>query len=141
MNLGKLCFFSKNLFFHYFKWSSGGLGVSRRTARCYLQSFSRFGGTWGQKVHFPTFDGKLTFQCNRNGPQNPPFCPGSLQDTFIICSSLSHQHNFQKQNAKINNLENRKSGNLKIQKPRFTNRSPDLSVLRVPMPVRMPATF
>ena len=75
------------MFFQYFKWNSGGLGVSRRTAptiRCYLQSFSRFGGTWGQKVHFSTFFCKLTFQCSRNGPQNPPFCPGSLHDTFII---------------------------------------------------------
>ena len=28
--------------------------------------------------------GKLKFQCTRNGTQNPPFCPGSIQDTFII---------------------------------------------------------
>ena len=89
--------FHKNWFFHYFKWNSEGLGVSRRTAptvRCYFQSFSRFGGTWGQKVHFSTFYGKLTFQCSRNGTQNSPFCPGSLQDTFIIYSSISHQRIF-----------------------------------------------
>ena len=111
VNLENLVF-HKNCFFHYFKWNSGGLGVSRRTAptiRCYLQSFSRFGGTWGQKVHFSTFPGKLTFQCTRNGPQNPPFCPGSLQDTFIIYSSISHQHIFQKYLSKKNSrIENRK---------------------------------
>ena len=50
-----------------------------------LANFSRFGGTWGQKVHLSTFDGKLEFQCNRNGSRNPPFCPGSPQNTFIIC--------------------------------------------------------
>ncbi len=41
--------------------------------------------------------GKLKFQCIRNGPQNPPFCPGSIQDTFIICSSISH-HQISKTN-------------------------------------------
>ena len=115
VNLGFLGF-SQKLFFHYFKWSSGGLGVSRRTAptiRSYLQSFSRFGGTWYQKVHFSTFSGKLTFQCTRNGPQNPPFCPGSLQDAFIIYSSISHQHICPNIFCTKMNLENRKSGNLK----------------------------
>ena len=53
--------------------------------------FARFGLTWHRKVHFSTFSGKLTFQSSRNGFQNPPFCPGSLQDTFIIYSSISHQ--------------------------------------------------
>ena len=132
MNLEKLGF-SQKLFFHYFKWNSGGLGVSRRTAptiRCYLQSFSRFGGTWGQKVHFSTFSGKLTFQSSRNGLQNPPYCPGSLQDTFIIYSSISHQHNFRKYFPKKANLENRKSENLKFQKPRFTNKCPVLSPIQ-----------
>ena len=126
VNLEKLGF-SQKLVFPYFKWNSGGLGVSRRTAptiRCYLQIFSRFGGTWYQKVHFSTFDGQLTFQCSRNGPQNLPICPGPLQDTFIIYSSISHQHIFQKYFANNNNLENRKSENPKFQKPRFTNRSP-----------------
>ena len=52
----------------------------------------------------------MEFQCTRNGPQNSPFCSGSLQDTFIIYSSISHQHI---------------PRNLKIQKPRFTNRSPE----------------
>ena len=36
--------------------------------------------------------GKLTFQCNRNCPQNLTYCPGSIQDTFIIYSSINHQH-------------------------------------------------
>ena len=109
VNLKKLGF-SQKLFFHNFKWNSGGLGVSRRTAptvRCYLQSFSRFGGTWYQKVNFSTFDGKLTFQCTRNGLQNHQFCPGSLQDTFIIYSSISHQHIFRTYFAKTKSRESK----------------------------------
>ena len=54
--------------------------------RSYMQFFSRFGLTWLRKVNFSTFSGQLTFQSTRNGPQNLPFCPGSLQDTFIIFS-------------------------------------------------------
>ena len=57
--------------------------------------------TWHRQIHFSTFDGKLTFQCIRNGPQNTPFCPGSLQDTFIIYSLISHQHNYQKKQMDI----------------------------------------
>ena len=56
----------------------------------------------------------LEFQCTRNGSQNLPFCPGSLQDTFIIYSSISHQHIFPKifpgkiktENLKIWKFEN-----------------------------------
>jgi len=95
VNMGFWGFSQKLFCFHDLKWNSGGLGVSKRTAptvRCYLQSFIRFGGTWCQKVNFSTFSGKQTFQCSRNCPQNHPFCPGSLQDTFIIYSSISHQH-------------------------------------------------
>ena len=77
-----------------------GFQEDRTDHRSYLQSFSRFGGTWYQKVHFSTFSGKLTFQCTRNGTQNPPFCPGSHQDTFIIYSSISHQHIARKYFAK-----------------------------------------
>ena len=80
------------------------------TIRCYLQSFSRFGGTRCEKVHFSTFSGKLTFQCTRNGSRNPPFRPGSLQDTFIIYSSISHQYIFRKYFAKTKT----RIGNLKI---------------------------
>ena len=43
---------------------------------------------------------------------------GSLQDTFIIYSSISHQHMFRKDFAQNNNLENRKSENRKIPKSR-----------------------
>ena len=64
--------------------------------RSYMQIFSRFGLTWHRKVNFSTFSGKLTFQSTRNGLQNLPFCPGPLQDTFIIFSSISHQHVFRK---------------------------------------------
>ena len=70
-----------------------------------------FGGTWGQKVHLATCDGKLTFQSTRNGPQNISFCPGSLQDAFIIYSSISHQHIYRKYVA-TNNISIIK--NLKI---------------------------
>ena len=77
----------------------GGLEVSRVTApsiRSYMQIFSRFGLTWHRKVNFSTFSGKLRFQSTRNGSQNLPFCPGPLQDTFIIFSSISHQHIYRK---------------------------------------------
>ena len=99
VNLGFLGFSQKLVFFIILNGIQGVYGVSRRTAptvRSYMQIFSRFVGTWHRKVHFSTFFGKLTFQCTRNCPQNPPFCPGSLQDTFIIYSSISHQHNFRK---------------------------------------------
>jgi hypothetical protein len=38
--------------------------------------------------------GKFKFQCTRNGSQNPPFCPGSIQDTFITFSSIYHHQIF-----------------------------------------------
>ena len=120
--------FSKKLFFFgNLKLNWGCLGISGRCApavRCYLENFSRFGGIWGRKVQFSTFSGKLTFQCSRNGPQNPPFCPGSFQDTIIIYSSISHQHIFQKYFPRKRNLENRKSENLKFQKTQVTNKCP-----------------
>ena len=66
--------------------------------------------------------GNLTFQCTRNGLQNFPYCPGSIQDTFIIYSSISHQHisqiDFAK--AKLSRKNIRKSAN---PKTRFTKRS------------------
>ena len=74
---------------------SGGVQGDRTDRTKTTQHFfARFGLTWHRKVHFSTFSGKLTFQGSRNGPQNPPFCPGSLRDTFIIYSSISHQHIF-----------------------------------------------
>ena len=88
---------------------SGGVQGDRtdrtKTAQ---QILARFGLTWHRKVHFSTFSGKLTFQSIRNGSQNHPFCPGSLQDTFIIYSSISHQHIFQTYLAKrkISRIEN-----------------------------------
>ena len=72
----------------------------------FFRTLAGFGLTWGQKVHFSTFSGKLTFQCTRNGPQKPQFYPGSLQDAFIIFPSISHQHIFQKYVVKTKNLEN-----------------------------------
>ena len=50
--------------------------------------------------------GKFKFQCTRIDPQNHPHCPGSIQDTFIICSSISHHQIFLKYVAKKRNLEN-----------------------------------
>jgi len=79
--------FHKNRFSDNLGWNWGGLQVSRVTAqsiRSYMQNFSRFGLAWHRKVNFSTFSGKLTLQSTRNGPQNLPFCPGPLQDTFII---------------------------------------------------------
>ena len=90
-----------------------------------------------QKVRFSTFDGKLESKCIRNGIQNPPYCPGSLQDTFIIYSSISHQHIFPTYFPPKKHLENRKSENLKFQKPRFTNKCPvkgELPLSMVPKP-------
>ena len=69
---------------------SGGVqGDGTDHTKAQAQIFTPFGLTWHQKVHFSEI---LEFQCARNGPQNLPFCPGSLQDTFIIYSSISHQH-------------------------------------------------
>ena len=98
-----------------------------RTEHTKLDSriFTGSGLTWHQKVNFSTFDGKLELQCIRNGLQNLPYCPGFLQNTFIIYSSISHHQIFQNHFAKNKNLENHKSENMKIQKPRFTNRNPE----------------
>ena len=116
---------------------SGGVQGDRtdhtKTAQ---QKFARFGITWHRKVHFSIFSGKLTFQSTRNGSQNPPFCPGSLQDSFIIYSSISHQHIFRTYCWKRKN-ENRKSENLKFQKPRFTNKCAALST-HSPTPLPQP---
>ena len=57
-----------------------------------------------------------------------------LQDTFIIYSSISHQHNCRKYVPTKTNLENRTFGNLKFQKPRFTNRSPDQPPMAIYQP-------
>ena len=89
--------FHKNCFFDNSGWNWGGLEVSRMTApsiRSYMQIFSRFGLTWHRQVNFSTFSGKLTFQCSRNGFQNPAVCPGSLRDTFLIYFSVSYQNVF-----------------------------------------------
>ena len=107
--------FPKNCFFDNSGWNWGGLEVSRVTApsiRSYMQMFCRFGLTWHRKVNFSTFSGKLTCQSTRNVPQNLPFCPGSLQDTFIIYSSISHQHMFRNYFAK-QKIHNWKSEDIK----------------------------
>ena len=39
---------------------------------------------WDQKGNFSIFSGKLTFQFTRDVIQNLLFCPGYLQDTFIL---------------------------------------------------------
>ena len=59
------------------------------STRSYMHMFSRFGLTWHRKVHFSTISGKRTFQSTRNGTQNLPFCPGSLQDNFIMFLDIS----------------------------------------------------
>ena len=55
---------------------------------------------WHQKGNFSIFSGKLTFQFTRDVIQNLLFCPGYLQDTFILYPSISHHHIFQKHFAK-----------------------------------------
>ena len=87
---------------------SGGVQGDRtdrtKTAQ---QIVTRFGLTWHREINFSTFSGKLTFQCTRNGPQNLPFCPGSLQDTFIIYSSILHQQIVQKKCKKEKTRESK----------------------------------
>ena len=99
-------------------------GERTEHAQLFFRTLAGFDVRWHQKVNFSTFYGKLTFQCTRNGLQNHPFCPRSLQDTFIIYSSISRQHISRTYFTSNKNLENRNYGNLKIQKTRFTNRSP-----------------
>ena len=105
--------------------SRGVRGERTDHTKKFRRTLAGFGLTGRQKVHFSTFDGNLESQCTRNGPGNPPFCPGSLQNTFIISSSISHHQIFENDFAKIQNLENRKSESLEIQKPRFTDKCPD----------------
>ena len=88
---------------------SGGVRGERTDhTKTFRRTLAGLGLTW--QVHFSTFDGQLELQCTRNGPQNPPYCPGSLQDTFVIYSSISRQHVFRtyfakRKNSKIENLE------------------------------------
>ena len=77
--------------------------------KIFRRTLAGFGFSWHQKVHFSTFSGKLTSRCTRNGFQNPSFCPRSLQNTFIMDSSISHQHISRtyfanKTNLRIDNL-------------------------------------
>jgi len=76
---------------------------------------------WHQKDHFSTFDGKLQLQYITNGVQNLPYFSGSLHNTFIIYSAISHHQIFQNYFGKKQNLETHESENMKIPKPRFTN--------------------
>ena len=72
--------------------SRGVRGKRTEHTKLFSRTLAGFGLTRRQTVHFSTFDGKLESQCTRNGPPNHPFCPGPLQDTFIIYSLISHQH-------------------------------------------------
>jgi hypothetical protein len=80
----------KNLFLSQFRLifgRSGGVrGVRGDHTKTFRRTLAGFGLTGRQKVNSSTFDCKLELQCARNGNQNPPYCPGSLQDTFIIYS-------------------------------------------------------
>ena len=115
----------KKLWFRLKLGRSRGVREERTDhTQLFRRTLAGFGLTWHRKVHFSTFSGHVTFQCTRNGIQNHPFCPGSLQDTFIIYSLIFQQHIFQTCFFKKKHLENRTSGNMEIQKPRFTNRSP-----------------
>ena len=48
-----------------------------------------------------------------------------LSRTPLLCFPRYLTTRFPKMNLRKQNVENRKSGNLKIQKPRFTNKCPD----------------
>ena len=85
------------------------------------RSFTGFGFTRHQKVHFSTFDGKLTFQCTKS------CSPGHLYYLFLDISPT----NISKIFCKKKNLDYRTSEHLKIQKPRFTNRSPERGLWRI----------
>ena len=93
---------------------SGGVqGDGTDRTKTQTQIFTRFGLTWHRKVHFSEI---LEFQGTRNGPQNLPFCPGSLQDTFIIYSLIFHQQIvFKNSSNKIEKNGNWKSENLTLE--------------------------
>ena len=74
--------------------SRGVRGERTDHTKIFRRTLAGIGLTRPQRVHFSTFDGKLELQCTRNGPQNHPFCPGSIQDTFIIISSISHHKDY-----------------------------------------------
>ena len=84
--------------------------------KLFSRTLAGSGLTWHQEVQFSTFDSKLELRCTRSGSQNPPFCPGSLQNTFIIVprylTNIFFKHILQTENIpRIENLEIRKSQN------------------------------
>ena len=119
VHLEKMGFHGKlDLLTPYGKW--GGFGkteMSRNTLRNFIDPRSATICLTKKPNLFKfMICGKLTFQCTRNGPQNLPYCPGSIQDTFIIYSSISHRHVFKKllreeQISTIQNLKIWKSKN------------------------------
>ena len=73
-----------------------------------LAKFQPIWWCMGQKVHFSTFDGKLTFQCSRNGPQNSHFVQGlSRTPLLFIPRYLTNIFSriFKKQISRIDNLK------------------------------------
>ena len=106
------------------KWGRSRGVRDERTehTQLFCRTLAGSGLTGHQKVHFSTFDGKLESQC-RNEPQNLPFCPGSLQNTFMhflrkyINSCLSSFF--------LSNIWT--SGNLKVWKRRAPENNRDLS--------------
>ena len=67
--------------------------------------------------------GKLEIQCTRNGHQNPPFCPGSPQNTFIFLRYFKTR--FFKLIVLKSNIW--KSENLKVWQRRASKNNRDLS--------------
>ena len=95
---------------------SGGVqGDGTDHTKMQAQIFTRFGLTWHQKVHFSTFDGKLTFQSSRNGPSKPSILsrvsPRHLYYLFLDISPTYFSKNKLATN-KISRIEH-----LKSQKP------------------------
>ena len=75
--------------------------------------------------------GKLGFQCTRNGSQNPPFCPGSPQNTFIFLRYFKTKF-VQIHSPEIEHLESWQYDNLKYREthfPKSTDKCPANSQL------------
>ena len=86
--------------------------------KLFPRTFAGSGLTGHQKVHVSTFDGKMKLQFNRNGLQNPPFCPGSSHNTFV-CSLIFQNQIFQTCFCF--------NGNLKVWQRRASENNRDLS--------------
>ena len=85
VNLGKAWFSCNTCFFEsILHWQDGSV---RKNGRVSDVLSHRIAKSLTSMIY-----GKLECQCTRNCTQNHPFCLGSIQDAFIIYSSISHNH-------------------------------------------------